>query len=128
MRPTKAKAPAIHSSSSAFADLGVKLLHIDGWHGPRRSVAIVEHIGCPAFELCLPGRDLVRVNVELLGLLSDRPVALDRRNRHLGIEGGRVVPPRSFAHRKLLIRWHNRARCQADNPLTLPSEIVEPLL
>ena len=28
----------------------------------------------------------------------------------------------------LLIRRHNRARCQADNPLTLPSEIVGPLL
>ena len=28
----------------------------------------------------------------------------------------------------LLIRRHNRARSQADNPLTLPSEIVEPAL
>ncbi|MFM9846003.1 MAG: hypothetical protein ACKVP3_02445, partial [Hyphomicrobiaceae bacterium] len=42
--------------------------------------------------------------------------------------GRRVVPPRSSAHRMLLIRRHNRARCQADNPLTLPSEIVEPAL
>jgi hypothetical protein len=28
----------------------------------------------------------------------------------------------------LLIRRHYRARCQADNPLTLPSEVVEPPL
>ena len=33
-----------------------------------------------------------------------------------------------FCSSSLLIRRHNRARCQADNPLTLPSEIVEPLL
>jgi len=39
-----------------------------------------------------------------------------------------VVPPRSSAHPSLLIRRHYRARRQADDPPTLPSEIVEPLL
>jgi len=33
-----------------------------------------------------------------------------------------------FCSSSLLIRWHNRARCQAEIPLIAPSEIVEPLL
>ena len=70
-----------------LADLGVQRLHVDGGRGRRRTAARTEHIGSPAFELRLPGRDLVRVDVELLRQLSDRPVALDRRNRHLGLEG-----------------------------------------
>jgi hypothetical protein len=33
-----------------------------------------------------------------------------------------------FCSLSLLIRWHNRARCQAEIPLIVLSEIVEPLL
>jgi hypothetical protein len=33
-----------------------------------------------------------------------------------------------FWSSSLLIRWHNRARCQAEIPLIALSEIVEPLL
>lgn len=40
----------------------------------------------------------------------------------------RVVPPCSIAHRMLLIRRHSCARRQADDPLTLLSDIVEPAL
>src|SRR5262249_61084696 len=87
-----------------------------------------EYLRCPSFELRLPRRHLVRVDVELLRYLRDRPLALDRRNRHFGLERRRVVPPRSSAHQLLLIRRHYRARAQADDPPTLPSEIVEPLL
>ena len=102
---------------------------IDRGHDlPITRQAEVLHISRAAFELRLPGCHLVRMNVKLLRDLRDRPLALDRCYRHLGLEGRRVVPPRSSAHRMLLIRVHNRARCQADNPPTLPSEIVEPLL
>ena len=94
----------------------------------RRAAARPEHVRRAAFELRLPARDLVRVDVELLRHLRNRPLTLDRRQRHLGLEGRRVVPPSVFCSSSLLIRRHNRARCQADIPLIVPSEIVEPLL
>jgi len=65
-----------------FADLGVRRLHVHGRSSRRRAVAVVEHIRGAAFELRLPRRHLVRMNVELPGDLSDRPIALDRRDRH----------------------------------------------
>ena len=44
----------------------------------RRSVeAATENIGCPALELRLPRRDLIGVDVKLLGKLCQRPIALD---------------------------------------------------
>jgi hypothetical protein len=91
----------------------------------RRS-ASTEELGRSAFQLRLPRHHLVRVNVEMLGDLCDCPIALDCRNRHLRLEGRGVIPPWSFAHRMLLIRRHNCARCQADDPLNLLFEIVEP--
>ena len=46
-------------------------------------------------ELRAPLRDLVGVNIELLRQLSQRPLALDGRQRHLRLEGRAVVPARS---------------------------------
>jgi len=43
------------------------------------------------------GERRARGHVELLGDLRDRPLALDRRDRHLGLEGRRVVLPQSSA-------------------------------
>ncbi len=54
-----------------------------------------ENIGSRAFELSLPRRDLIGVDVELLRELRQRPIALDRRKRHLRLEGRCVVPARS---------------------------------
>src|SRR5262245_29951764 len=102
-------------------------LHVD-CRRLGRARAGAENLRSPAFELRLPRRHLVRMDVELIRDLRDRPLALDRRNRHFGLERRRVVPPRSSAHHSLLIRRHYRARHQADDPPTLPSEIVEPLL
>ena len=65
----------------------MKLFHVDGGRCRCRPVAAVENIRRAAFELRLPRRHLVRVNVELLGDLRNRPLALDRRDRYLGLEG-----------------------------------------
>lgn len=81
-------------------------------------------LGGAAFELRLPRRHLVRMDVELLPDLGDRPLDLDRRDR---LEARRLVPSRSSLHPKLLIRRHNRASRQAGDPPILPSEIVEPV-
>ena len=58
-----------------------------------------EHPGGSVQELSLPGRDLVRVHVELLRQLGQRLLALHRSQRHLRLEGRRVVPARSSRHR-----------------------------
>ncbi len=42
--------------------------------------------GAP-FELRLAGRNLIQVNVELIRELRNRPFGLDRRQRHLRLEG-----------------------------------------
>ena len=49
-------------------------------------------------ELAAPLRDLVRMNVELLGQLGQRLLALDGRYRHLRLERRGVVPPWSSHH------------------------------
>jgi hypothetical protein len=68
--------------------------------GSRRSraAACPEDARRAAFELCLPGRNLVGVHVELFRQLGKRPLTLDRRQRYLCLEGRRVVPPWSSAH------------------------------
>jgi hypothetical protein len=38
------------------------------------------------------------MNVELLGQLRQRPIALDGGKRHLRLEGRCVIPARSSAH------------------------------
>jgi hypothetical protein len=77
-------------------DLRVQRLHVDG--RLRRSVATArtENIGSPALELRLPGCDLIGVDVELLGKLSQRSIALDGAKRDLRLtwggsgQGGRI--------------------------------------
>src|SRR5712691_11513625 len=56
-----------------LADLGVQSLHVDRRCRLCRATAWAEHVRRPAFELHLPGRDLVRVDDELLRQLRNRP-------------------------------------------------------
>ena len=58
-----------------------------------------EHPGSPVQKLSLPGRDLVRMHVELLGQLGQRLLAPHGSQGHLRLEGRGVVPARSLAHR-----------------------------
>ena len=62
------------------------------------AAAGTEHIGSTALKLRLPRRDLIGVNVELLGKLRQRSIALDGGKRHLRLEGRCVVPARSSPH------------------------------
>ena len=65
--PALLSAPSKKSFSSVgFADLGVQGLHVDRRRGLRAPAAAPEHVRSPVFELRLPGRDLVRVNIELI--------------------------------------------------------------
>ena len=57
-----------------------------------------ENIGRGLLELILPGADLAGVDAELLRQLRECPVALDRRDRHLRLEGRRMVPACTFRH------------------------------
>src|SRR6478735_4417089 len=63
-------------------DLGMQRLHIDRRRG-RRSAVRSKNSGSAILQLRLPRRDLIGVDVELLGKLSYRPVALD---------GGTIIP------------------------------------
>ena len=60
--------------------------------GPNTSAA--------APELRFPDRDLVRVDIELIRQLRNRPITLDRRQRHLRLKGRCVVPSWSFGHHR----------------------------
>jgi len=70
-------------------------LHIDRRRG-RRSAVRSKNSGSAILQLRLPRRDLIGVDVELLGKLSYRPVALDGGKRHLRLtwggsgQGGRI--------------------------------------
>ena len=52
----------------------------------------------PLEKLGAPLRDLVRVNVKLLGQLRKRPLSLDGCKRHLYLKGRAVIPARSSGH------------------------------
>src|SRR5215204_5622971 len=58
-----------------------------------------EYPGSPFEQQRLPGRDLVRMDVELLRQFSQRLLALDGGYSHLRLEGRAVVPARSSRHR-----------------------------
>lgn len=79
-------------------DLGVQRFHVHGRLAHSVASARTEHIGSLAFKLSLPRRDLIGVDVELLGRLSQRSIALHGGQRHLRLEGRCVVPARSSAH------------------------------
>src|SRR3981189_1762823 len=54
---------------------------------PVRPAPGSENLGSVALKLRFPGRNLIGVNVEMLGQLGYRPVALDGCQRHLRLEG-----------------------------------------
>src|SRR5215212_775645 len=49
-------------------------------------------------QLALPGGDLARVHIVLLRQFGQRRLALDRGQRHLGLEGRGVGPACSLGH------------------------------
>src|SRR5713226_5014453 len=65
----------------------------------RRRAPSPENITSPTLELRLPRRNLIGVNIEMLRQLSQRSIALDGGERHLGLEYRCVVPALSSAHR-----------------------------
>src|SRR5882672_2610585 len=78
-------------------DLGVQRLHIDHRRGRRRAPRS-KNSGSATLQLGLPRRNLIGVNIKVLGQLSYRPVAFDGGKRHLRLEGRCVVPARSSVH------------------------------
>src|SRR5258706_3475835 len=66
---------------------------------PTRRARSPENITSPTLELRLPRRNLIGVNIEMLRQLSQRSVAVDGGERHLGLEYRCVVPALSSAHR-----------------------------
>src|SRR4051794_38737086 len=72
-------------------------LHIDGRRSRFR--LRTEHPGSPLQELSLPGRNLVGMNIELLGQFGQRLLTLHGSQSHLRLECRRMVPAWSFAHR-----------------------------
>src|SRR3954467_15215562 len=83
---------------SQLADLGVQRLDIDGGRGRFRSRLRTEPPGSPLQELSLPGRDLVRMDIELLRQFGQRLLTPYGSQGHLRFESRRVVPAGSSAH------------------------------
>ena len=73
-----------------LADLRVEHRHIDGWGGGW--AAGREDLDGAGEQLLAPRADLVRVELEALGELGQRGIAFQRGERHLGLEGGGVIP------------------------------------
>src|ERR1035441_3743230 len=72
-------------------------LYVDSGRGRRRATR-AKHVRCPALKLSFPGRNLIGVDIKVLGQLCYRPVTLDGGKRHLRLEGRCVVPARSSVH------------------------------
>src|SRR3954447_12661766 len=79
-------------------DLGVEGFDVDRRRTPL-GLFRPEHPGSPFEERRLPGRDLVRMDVELLRQLGQRLLALDGGQSHLCFESRAVIPARSSRHR-----------------------------
>jgi hypothetical protein len=73
-------------------------LHVDRRQGRGVAAPWTEYTSRGALKLCLPRCDLVGVDIELLGKLSHRSIALDGGKRHLRLEGRCVVPACASAH------------------------------
>src|SRR5215204_7581971 len=58
-----------------------------------------EYPGSPFEQQRLPGRDLVRMDVELLRQFGQRLLAFDGGQSHLRLESRAVIPARSSRHR-----------------------------
>jgi hypothetical protein len=121
--PALVSAPSKKSFSSA--DLGVQRLHIDrgrgGRHAPR-----AENPGSAALQLGLPGRDLIGVDIKVLGQLGYRPVALDGGKRTFALKAG-VWFRRGRLFMVSPVHGDNR-RCQAETPLIVLFKFAEPAL
>ena len=61
-------------------------------------VSAAKNPGSPFEKLRSPGRDLVRMDIELLGQFGQRLLALDSGQSHLRLEGRAVVPAWSLRH------------------------------
>src|SRR5215213_5398248 len=75
----------------------MQCLHIDGRRSRFR--LRTEHPGSPVQELSLPGRNLVGMDIELLGQFGQRLLAPYGSQGHLRFESRRMVPAWSSAHR-----------------------------
>src|SRR4051795_8603051 len=75
----------------------MKRLHVDGRRSRLR--LRTEHPGSPLQELSLPGRNLVRMNIELLRQFGQRLLPPYGSQGHLRFESRRVVPAWLSAHR-----------------------------
>jgi hypothetical protein len=71
--------PALVSAPSkkSFSSISSPILACSDFTSTAGGAPRVEHVRSPALKLCFPGRHLIGVNVEVLGQLSYRPVALD---------------------------------------------------
>src|SRR5271155_2267337 len=78
-----------------LTDLGVKLCDLAIPALVALGALLVEHLGQLLDRLALPGRNLRRVEFVLGRQLCNRLVALDRLQRHLGLELSRKPSPRS---------------------------------
>jgi hypothetical protein len=103
----------------------VQFLHVDGRRRFGLAVA-AEDLGRPFQKLRAPGRDLIGVDVELLGQFSQRLLALDRGKRDFRLEGRTVVPARSSAHGLSCSRHHADLRQKFH--LSRESSFPEPAL
>ena len=68
-------------------DLGVQRLDVDLGRRGFSARAGAEHIDSTFLELLLPRCDLADVNIELISLLRNRPLALDGSQGHFRHEG-----------------------------------------
>lgn len=63
-------------------------LHVDGCLLRSRPAAGTERIGGFAFKLSLPRRDLIGVDIELLGKLRNGSIALDGASATFALKAG----------------------------------------
>jgi len=82
--------------------LDCRLTHLHRRFGG--SCLLAEHVCRACEQLLFPRRDLVGVDVESLGQLGHRVLALDRGQGHFGFEGRGVVPADALGH-DLLLGW-----------------------
>src|SRR5947209_9045190 len=115
-RPSRAVPPGSSAELSCqkivfdlqLADLPVQKIDLRLVGCPlRRRTAALENARGTVQQLLLPVVDLVRMNPELTRQLGDRPVPLDRRQRHLRLERRVVLLPCPLhvlllRHRRLL--------------------------
>ena len=100
LAPTRPALPSVPSKKvilqPKLPDLGVQRLQVHASLGRRRRTA--EHLGGSTQQLAAPLADLMRVNIVLVRDLGNRLAVAYIVERHLGLEGRRVVAAQSSAH------------------------------